>query len=441
MKRRAFLGTTAGTVAVISGVAGCAQEQKESPVSLPSVTVNGKLAGKTLEELRDLYRYDLFEDYIPFVYKYVVDHEYGGFMCNTDRDGTNITKNKKTWYEGRGIWASSFLYNKLDPDPQHLEVARKSVEFILKNKPEGDRFWPQTMTREGKPITWISEVYGDLFVATGLSEYSKAVGDDTYWNMARDIMLKCMRMYDSPDYGKSINGSEELSPHGQRYLGHWMIFIRLATQMLEFKSDPEVEAVADRCIAAIMNYHFNPEYELLNEELPHDMIRRPDEEYNQASLGHGTETLWMLMFEAYRRKDKKLFELAAERFKRHVEVAWDDIYGGAFTELNVETMVPVLSKALWLQEEILIGTLFLIEHTGDEWAKQWYGKMYTYVRDKYSLKQYGFPIWILYADRKVTFERNYNRVGNFHHPRHLMMNLLALDRMIERGGKISNYFG
>ena len=120
MKRRKFFRTTAGTAAVLSGVTGCAQEQKESAVSLPSVIVDGKLAEKTLEELRDLYRYDLFEDYIPFIYKYVVDHEYGGFMCNTDRDGTNITKNKTTWYEGRGIWVSSFLYNNLDPDPQHL---------------------------------------------------------------------------------------------------------------------------------------------------------------------------------------------------------------------------------------------------------------------------------------------------------------------------------
>ena len=41
--------------------------------------------------------------------KYVIDHVYGGFMCNTDRDGTNITQDKNTWYEGRGIWVYSFL--------------------------------------------------------------------------------------------------------------------------------------------------------------------------------------------------------------------------------------------------------------------------------------------------------------------------------------------
>ena len=436
LKRRAFLEASAGTVAAagLTGIVGCergdSKKSRTQPVASDSEI---KLAGRTLEELRDLYRYDLFEDYIPFVYKYVVDHEHGGFMCHTDRDGTNLSGRKRTWYEGRGIWVSSFLYNKLDPDPKHLEVAGKSVEFILKNKPEGDRFWPQLMTREGKPTNWISRVYGDLFVATGLQEYSKAVKDDMYWDMAKEIMLKCMRMYDRPDYGRAINGAGALPRLGQRYLGHWMIFIRLASQMLEFKSDPDVEAVVERCIDAIMNHHFNTEYGFLNEELPHDMKRIPDKKYTSASLGHGMETLWMVMYEAHRRKDKNLFNLAAERFKRHVETAWDDIYGGVFTGIDVETMVPSLSKVLWAQEEVLIGTMFMFEQTGDRWAEDWYGKVYNYVRDTYPLKKYGYPIWILYGDRKVTFEEHTIRVGNFHHPRHLMNNLLSIERMIKQG--------
>ena len=131
MKRRKFLGVSAGTGAFAAGLS-CTREpvEKISPASL--VTDNGILAGKTLEQLRDEYRYWLFEDYLPFLDKHVIDHEYGGFMCNTDRDGTNLDKNKRTWYEGRGIWVYSFLYNEVDPDPNHLEVARKSVEFILK---------------------------------------------------------------------------------------------------------------------------------------------------------------------------------------------------------------------------------------------------------------------------------------------------------------------
>ena len=228
MKRRAFLGTTAGTAAAVSGLTGCTTGQKDqiqtSHVKKSVLDDNGKIGGKTLGELRERYRYDLLDDYIPFLYKHVVDHEYGGFMCDTDRDGTNLTTNKRAWYEGRGTWVSSFLHNNIDSDPKHLEIVRKSVEFTLKLKPDGDTFWPYSFTREGKPTGYTPRVYGDLFIATGLQEYSRAVKDDTYWDMAKEIMLKCLKLYDSPDYGKPHNGSNEITPRGIRYLGHWMIF-------------------------------------------------------------------------------------------------------------------------------------------------------------------------------------------------------------------------
>ena len=442
MKRRAFLGTTAGTAAVITGITGCAEKQKESPEALV-VTDNGKLAGKTLEELRDLYRYDLFDDYIPFVYKHVVDHEYGGFMCNTDRDGTNLTGNKRTWYEGRGIWVSSYLYNTLDPDPQHLEVARKSVEFIMKLKPSGNEFWPSGISREGKPLGGPDvNLYGDIFVANGLQEYSLTSGEDQWWDEAKEIMLKCIDIYDNrPDYQNLQPREETPGVERPRLLGHWFVLLRASTQMLEKRDDPEIEAIAERCVDAIMNYHYNPEYRLFNEYVNHD-LSRIDNDYGQIATGHGLETMWMVMFEAARRNDKNLFETAALRLKRSIEVFWDDVYGGMLAGLNhVDRNIWGVSKSLWLQEEILIGTMFIVEHVGYQWAKDWYSKMYTYVLDKFSLKQYGYPIWMLYGDRKLTFEEHTTRVGNFHHPRHLMTNLLSIERMIERGGKISNYFG
>jgi mannose/cellobiose epimerase-like protein (N-acyl-D-glucosamine 2-epimerase family) len=152
--------------------------------------------------------------------------------------------------------------------------------------------------------------------------------------------------------------------------------------------------------------------------------------------------MWMIMYEALRRKDKKLFDTAAERFRRHVEVAWDNVYGGAYHTLtNVDNNIFALGKAEWLQAEILIGSLCIVEHTGAEWAKELFSKTYTYVRDKWVLKQYGFPLWIDYADRKVTFQRHASRAENFHHPRHLMLNLLAIERMIKRGGKVSGVWG
>jgi mannose/cellobiose epimerase-like protein (N-acyl-D-glucosamine 2-epimerase family) len=211
--------------------------------------------------------------------------------------------------------------------------------------------------------------------------------------------------------------------------------------MLEFKSDPEIEKVAERSVDAIMNYHFNPDFTLMNEVVNHDMSRNKD--YAQFSYtGHAIETLWMVLYEAVRKKDKALWDRAAEYFKRHVEVAWDDVYGGAFRALyNVDEYQWATDKVTWLQEEILIGTMFMIEHTGDEWAKEWFAKTWKYANEKITLKQYGFPLWMVGGDRKMTFVRKASRCEHFHHPRHLMQVIISLENLIKRGGKVSGIWG
>ncbi|MFC1607350.1 AGE family epimerase/isomerase [Candidatus Latescibacterota bacterium] len=441
MKRRAFFGASAGTA--LAGVGGCKVEKIEQATRVPLATGKGKLAGLTLEELSAQYRYDLYDDFLAFMDKYVIDHELGGFMCTTDRSGKNLSTDKRAWYEGRGTWVYSFLYNKLGQDPKYLEVAKNSMDFILKHQPPKGTLWTGTYTKEGVPKSGPGDIYGGLFIANGLSEYSKAVKDDRYWKIAKDILMDHMKMYDSPDYEYHVGYGPDIPAYkGPRVLGHWMVLIRLATQMLEFTSDPDIENVADRSVEAILDYHFNPTCGLMNEALNHDLSRTDNGMENFSYTGHAIETLWMLMYEAERKKDRALYDRTVEMFKRHVEVAWDDVYGGAFRCLvHIDNNEWKTDKVLWLQEEVLIGTLFMIEHTGDEWAHEWFSKMFTYVQDKFPLKQYGYPLWILGADRKVTFVEEYSRVGNFHHPRHLMLNLLSVDRIIERGNKISGIFG
>ncbi len=453
MKRRKFLaGSALATPAMLLGVNACTSKNPEKPSAAATGAAADKIAGQSPAKLLEQYRYYLYDDFLPFMDKYVIDYKYGGFMCNTDRDGTNITQNKTAWYEGRGIWVYSFLYNNLKKDPKYLEVAKRSVEFIMKNEPSGDNLWPSSYSREGKPIgSPPDNIYGDLFIANGLAEYSKAVGEDRYWDKAKAILMKCMKLYNKPDYGYVVNygpgGTFDLktapakagknsyevrNPKGPRVLGHWMVIVRLASQMLTHKQDPELEKIADECIDAIMNHHYNPEYDLISEVLNHDLTR-PEGAFAQfVYTGHAIETLWMLMYEAVRRGDQKLFDLSAKRFKRHVEVARDDVYGGVFRSLvNVDKNIWKVDKVLWAQEEVLIGSLFIYLRSGAGWAKGMFDRQWDYVTDKYPLKQYGYPLWILSADRKVTFEKHYSRVGNFHHPRHLMLNILNLEKIIE----------
>lgn len=392
-----------------------------------------------LKQLRDRYRKDLFDDFLPFMDKYVTDPEFGGFRCNADHFGNRVNDSKVSWFEGRGIWVYSYLYNNLKRDQKYLDVARRSIELVMKCRPRGDELWPKEITREGQPLSSAEgEIYGDIFIAEGLSEFSKATGDRSLWEEARQILLKCVRLYDRSDYRPTI-GQTYLGPSappfsGARIQGVWMTLIRTATQMLEMRSDREIEAVARRCVDAIVDHHYNVEFGLINELLNHD-LSRPTNEYAQlVYTGHCIENLWMLMLEAMRRRDETLFDRMVNWFRRHVDVAWDDVYGGVFRNLrHVDRNEWVVDKVLWAQEEVLIGSLLIVERRGFDWAAEIFQKTNDYVQSRFVLRNHGSPLWMYATDRKATYEgflRMPKRVENFHHPRHLMLNLLSLERMI-----------
>ena len=81
-----------------------------------------------------------------------------------------------------------------------------------------------------------------------------------------------------------------------------MVLIRSLSQMLAMKPDPELQAVVDRSIDALLNHHFNPRFRLVNELMNHD-LSRPGNEYEQlVYAGHAIETLWMIMYEGRRKR-------------------------------------------------------------------------------------------------------------------------------------------
>jgi N-acylglucosamine 2-epimerase len=431
MNRRGFIGaaSAAEAASILPGF------RAETAFGTPAATI-GNLGSFTLKELRDQYHSYLFDNFLPFMEKYVIDPDYGGFLLNTDRDGTRLSTTKTPTNEGRGIWVWSFLYNELSHEQKYLDVAKRSLDFILKSKPEGDALWARTLTREGKPAGGPDvTVYGDLYIASGIAEYACAARDADMWKLAKEFMEKCIRIYDRPDYD-SITGSDPIQ--GPRRQNVSMLLLPVTTSLLKFKSDPDVGAVAARCVDAVVNRHYNPAYRLNNDFLNHDYSLPENANSQYVAFGISNQTLWMILQEGVRLKNRKLYDAANERIVHHVEVGWDYVYGGVCSGINnVEKNTWNMTKPLHNQAESLIGLLAIIEHTGDPRAQELFAQIYSFTTEKYVLKKYGYPLWQHDADRKVTFQPHSTRAEHFHNSRHLMMNLAALNRMVKRGGKPS----
>lgn len=389
-----------------------------------------------LIELRAKYRSELFGNFLPNMNKLIIDHELGGFMCDIDnKKGKLLSTKKRAWFEGRGIWLYSFLYNNFGKDPSYLEIATKSKNFILKHLPPDENFWISSFTKEGYPLPGEGDIFSNLYIAEGLAEYSKASGEIEYFNLAKKLLLQCVTVYDKEDY----EYASEKSIKGPRVLNHWMIMLGNSTQMLNYKQDNEIELLAQRCVDAILNDHFNPDWQLLDVMLSHDLTRLSDSESAQkVSFGLGVQALWMILSEALRKKDLILFEKAKKLLKRHIEVAKDKVYGGYYWSIeNVSSNTFKLGKVLSLHDEILIGSLLLVEHQADQWALGCFSETYNYIKNNFMKKDYVFPVEN--GDRKIV---NFSDkgMGIYHHPRQLVLNLLAIERIIDRNGKSSNVF-
>ena len=270
------------------------------------------IGGYSLRSIRDEYHRDLFEDYLPFWDRHGIDHELGGFICALDHDGTRINTDKFMWYQGRGLWVYSHLYNCFG-DEAHLEVARRTAEFLLKHGRDDNGEWALNLDRSGNILTPASpRGYEGMFVAEGLQEYARATSNAAMMDLAIDALWRAMERWDDPD----CNAEEfyiPLSYPGMRTLGSHMVAIRILTQTLAWVSDPKLEALADRMVDAIINRFWNPEYRLMNEALDHNYDRPADANEDFVYLGHAIEALWMVLFEAMRRKDKELFDTTSER--------------------------------------------------------------------------------------------------------------------------------
>lgn len=406
-----------------------------------------KLAGMGLQELRERYRAELFETYLPFWDKYGIDREYGGFMCALDHDGTRVNDNKFHWFQGRAIWVYSFLYNHFGRDSRYLMIAKQAKEFLLKHFPQNDGWWAELVSREGKVLKpFGGDLFGMYFAAEGLQEYAYAAGDDEARAAALRLLKKLSAHVNQPDVR-----DPEAGVVGVRSQAVWMVTLRIATQMLSRWQDPEIAAIADQSIDAIINKHYNPDFGLNNEVLNFD-FSRPPEEASKLAIGHSIETLWIVMDEALRRNDQGLYDTCVERVRRHLDVGWDHIYGGMAQFINVDkrcyqwpTERPLglgfefhevgeynWVKSSWSLDETRNATLSIIEQRGSEWAVRYFDLAQEAFDKKFSLKQHGFPLFLIFADRKITFQPHSVRQENYHYHRQHMRSLLALDRMIER---------
>jgi N-acylglucosamine 2-epimerase len=194
-----------------------------------------RLAGMPLPELRAALYRQLFDEVLPFWDRYGIDDEHGGIICALDYDGKRAHDQKVLWFQGRGLWVYSFLYNHFGGGRHFLDVATRIKDFLLRHALQSDGWWAELMTREGEVLRPFSgDLEGMYFVAEELQEYAAATGYAGALDMARELLKKLFAMFNSPDFWYRgadypyLWGSER-AVRPQRL---WFLTLDVATQIL-----------------------------------------------------------------------------------------------------------------------------------------------------------------------------------------------------------------
>ena len=95
-----------------------------------SLTLN-RLPPQRAKQLLEKYRAALLDDVIPWWERHSLDRECGGYFSMLERDGHPFATDKYMWTTGREIWMFSHLYNRHQPRPEWLAIARHGADFLL----------------------------------------------------------------------------------------------------------------------------------------------------------------------------------------------------------------------------------------------------------------------------------------------------------------------
>jgi hypothetical protein len=91
-------------------------------------------------------------------------------------------------------------------------------------------------------------------------------------------------------------------------------------------------------------------------------------------------------------------------------------------------------KTFWAVNEVQVAALMALEHAAAPWAADFFARARSVAEERFSLKPRGYPLYLLFTDRRFSFQPRTFRQDNYHLPRQLMFNLLALERLAARAG-------
>jgi N-acylglucosamine 2-epimerase len=374
---------------------------------------------KYLEFWAKSYKKDLTENIMPFWMEHGWDRTHGGVYTCVNRDGSLMDSTKSVWFQGRFAFVCSFAYNNIEHNPEWLDAAKSTLDFIEKYCFDKDGHMYFSTTADGRPLRKRRYVFSETFAAIAMSEYALATKDMSYARKAMKIFEDTQRFLSTPGllepkYEPTVN----LQSHSIV-----MILINVGSRIRAVIDDPKVTRQIDQSIVALKKYFMHPEFKALLEMVG------PHGEFIDTNMtrtinpGHCLETSWFIMEESRLRGwDQDLMNMALTIFNWSWDWGWDKKYGGIINFRDCRNLpqqdYSQDMKFWWPQCEAIISSLYAYLGTGDEEYLYRHQKISEWTYAHFPDKEYGEWYGYLHRDGTVAQPAKGNLFkGPFHIPR------------------------
>jgi N-acylglucosamine 2-epimerase len=325
------------------------------------------------------YRTLLLDGIVPFWLRYGVDREFGGVLSAMEEDGTPLGTDKYIWSQGRFVWTMSALYNRVERRPEFLEIARRTIDFLLAYARDAEGRFVYRTSREGAVLEGATSIYADCFFVYGVSEYCRAVPDERLLAVAREVLDRVRRRVEEPDF-------DEVAPfrltRGHRIQAIPMILTGVTDALAVATGDAELDRAAGDYARRIMTHFVRPDRHLLLENLDENFGELPPPEGTYVIPGHAMECMWFILHRARRHGDRELIRRAVEVIHWHIEAGWDHEFGGLVHAIDVAGHAPWMphadKKLWWPHTEALYSLLLAHSLTGEPWCEEWYDRVHEW---------------------------------------------------------------
>ena len=353
----------------------------------------------TYSNLTELYRRTLLGDVIPFWERHSPDNEHGGYFTCLNRNGSVFDTDKFIWLQARQVWTFSMLYNRVEPRPEWLALAKHGADFLRAHgqAPNGD--WYFSLTRDGNPLVQPYNIFSDCFAAMAFGQYALAAQDDESAHLAQTTYRNILRRQENPKgiYNKLVPGARPLKNFALP-----MILCNLTLEMEQLLSPAEIESTMDACIQAVMVDFLDNKTNLIVENIAPNGSRVDSFEGRLINPGHAIEAMWFIMDIAHRRGDPALIEKAVDVTLSMLEFGWDDEYGGIFYFLDrlghPLQQLEWDQKLWWAHMETLVALALGYSLTKRTDCWKWHERVHAYTWEHFPDPEHGE--WFGYLNRR-----------------------------------------